>query len=249
MAAIGRRKKKEPLNEALFVPPFAVGLSLPVGLADLMGRTLRQDSHSVNRGFCGKFMFLCATKKPRLQGVHGAASPQGEHHDTDTFREGQNKSICATANEGGTNVLRMYCQIRVTTLMGKIIWIRPFSSVVWMDYATPQELILKYANRHGLIVNTGNGKTVTQNGRARFSRRAPAFLSDVKGDLSDWPKQVVLILNSMTRSAPARRKLVWILMAIVLFQSVSGYFWRKGPSDPGATVSEMGPVLWRVCWN
>jgi len=55
------------------------------------------------------------------------------------------------------------------------------------DYANPQTLLLKYANRHGLIVGaTGTGKTVTLQILAESFSKAgtPVFLSDVKGDLS-----------------------------------------------------------------
>jgi DNA helicase HerA-like ATPase len=55
------------------------------------------------------------------------------------------------------------------------------------DYATPQDLMLKYANRHGLIAGaTGTGKTVTLQILAEsFSAMGvPVVLSDVKGDLS-----------------------------------------------------------------
>ena len=55
------------------------------------------------------------------------------------------------------------------------------------DYALPQELLLKYANRHGLIAGaTGTGKTVTLQIMAEsFSAvGVPVFLADVKGDLS-----------------------------------------------------------------
>ncbi|SEP58556.1 helicase HerA-like domain-containing protein [Thalassovita taeanensis] len=55
------------------------------------------------------------------------------------------------------------------------------------DYAEPQDLALKYANRHGLIAGaTGTGKTVTLQILAEgFSAAGvPVFLSDVKGDLS-----------------------------------------------------------------
>lgn len=54
-------------------------------------------------------------------------------------------------------------------------------------YADPQHLLLKYANRHGLIAGaTGTGKTVTLQILAEsFSANGvPVFLSDVKGDLS-----------------------------------------------------------------
>ena len=54
-------------------------------------------------------------------------------------------------------------------------------------YSAAQELLLKYANRHGLIAGaTGTGKTVTLQILAEsFSAQGvPVFLSDVKGDLS-----------------------------------------------------------------
>lgn len=54
-------------------------------------------------------------------------------------------------------------------------------------YGQPQELALRYANRHGLIAGaTGTGKTVTLQILAEgFSQAGvPVFLSDVKGDLS-----------------------------------------------------------------
>ncbi|MEL7117218.1 MAG: helicase HerA-like domain-containing protein, partial [Pseudomonadota bacterium] len=55
------------------------------------------------------------------------------------------------------------------------------------DYEEAQGLMLKYANRHGLIAGaTGTGKTVTLQILAEgFSKAGvPVFLSDVKGDLS-----------------------------------------------------------------
>ena len=51
-------------------------------------------------------------------------------------------------------------------------------------YSAPQEMLLKYANRHGLIAGaTGTGKTVTLQILAEsFSAQGvPVFLSDVKG--------------------------------------------------------------------
>ncbi|SEM07786.1 hypothetical protein SAMN05443999_11266 [Roseovarius azorensis] len=55
------------------------------------------------------------------------------------------------------------------------------------DYAEPQELLLGYANRHGLIAGaTGTGKTVTLQILAEgFSDAGvPVILSDIKGDVS-----------------------------------------------------------------
>jgi len=59
------------------------------------------------------------------------------------------------------------------------------------DYAQPQGLSLKYANRHGLVAGaTGTGKTVTLQILAEgFSEAGvPVFLADVKGDLSGLSK-------------------------------------------------------------
>src|SRR6056297_3862465 len=55
------------------------------------------------------------------------------------------------------------------------------------DYSEPQELLLKYANRHGLVAGaTGTGKTVTLQILAEgFSDAGvPVILSDIKGDVS-----------------------------------------------------------------
>ena len=59
------------------------------------------------------------------------------------------------------------------------------------DYREAQDLLLQYANRHGLIAGaTGTGKTVTLQILAEgFSQvGVPVFLSDVKGDLSGLAK-------------------------------------------------------------
>ena len=59
------------------------------------------------------------------------------------------------------------------------------------DYGEKQGLLLKYANRHGLVAGaTGTGKTVTLQIMAEgFSAMGvPVFLSDVKGDLSGLAK-------------------------------------------------------------
>lgn len=58
-------------------------------------------------------------------------------------------------------------------------------------YGEPQELGLKYANRHGLIAGaTGTGKTVTLQIMAESFSKAgvPVFMADVKGDLSGLAK-------------------------------------------------------------
>jgi len=105
-----------------------------------------------------------------------------------------------------------------------------------------QFLLLKYANRHGLVAGaTGTGKTVTLQTLAEgFSAYGvPVFLADVKGDLSgvsqaggDNPHAVerakqLKIDNYSGRAFPA---IFWDL------------FGKKG-HPVRATVSEIGPVL------
>ncbi|GFE66835.1 helicase HerA-like domain-containing protein [Litoreibacter roseus] len=54
-------------------------------------------------------------------------------------------------------------------------------------YGAPQTMLLKYANRHGLIAGaTGTGKTVTLQilAESLSAQGVPVFMSDVKGDLS-----------------------------------------------------------------
>jgi DNA helicase HerA-like ATPase len=62
-----------------------------------------------------------------------------------------------------------------------------FVGGVGEGHATPQALLLKYGNRHGLVAGaTGTGKTVTLQILAEgFSAAGvPVFLSDIKGDVS-----------------------------------------------------------------
>ena len=82
-----------------------------------------------------------------------------------------------------------------------------------------QFLLLKYANRHGLIAGaTGTGKTVTLQTIAEgFSTYGvPVFMADVKGDLSgvsqpgaDNPHAIERAkqLKIATRAAPSRRSI------------------------------------------
>lgn len=112
-------------------------------------------------------------------------------------------------------------------------------------YGQPQGLLLKQANRHGLIAGaTGTGKTVTLQILAEgFSAAGvPVFLSDVKGDLSGiaasgdpagklhepFTKRAATIgLDLQYRAFP------------VTFWDVFG---EQG-HPVRATVSEMGPLL------
>ena len=105
----------------------------------------------------------------------------------------------------------------------------------------PQSLLLKYANRHGLIAGaTGTGKTVTLQRLAEgfSSAGVPVFIADVKGDLSGI-------------SQPGSDKPAFVERAkqIKFTQNYTGFpsiywdvFGAKGHPLRG-TVSEMGPLL------
>lgn len=115
-----------------------------------------------------------------------------------------------------------------------------------VDYTTPQELILKYANRHGLIAGaTGTGKTVTLQimAEAFSAQGVPVFLSDVKGDLS-----------GLAVAGSPDFKLHDAFSARAQKIGLDPYDYRAFPvsfwdifGEKGhpirATVSEMGPVL------
>ncbi|MBZ0128740.1 MAG: DUF853 domain-containing protein [Rhodobacteraceae bacterium] len=113
-------------------------------------------------------------------------------------------------------------------------------------YATPEELLLKYANRHGLITGaTGTGKTVTLQILAESfaARGVPVFLADVKGDLS-----------GLARAGRADFKLhdAFTSRAATIGFDEYGYdafpvtFWDvfgEQGHPVRTTVSEMGPLL------
>ncbi len=114
------------------------------------------------------------------------------------------------------------------------------------DYAEAQNLLLKYANRHGLIAGaTGTGKTVTLQILAEsFSKQGvPVFLSDVKGDLSG-----LSVAGSPEHKL--HEKLISRAQTIGFtdfgYDSFPVVFWdmfgEKG-HPIRATVSEMGPLL------
>ncbi len=110
----------------------------------------------------------------------------------------------------------------------------------------PQRLMLKRANRHGLIAGaTGTGKTVTLQGLAEgFSRAGvPVFVADVKGDLSGL---------AMAGSPTAKNHEVFAARAEEI--GYAGWQYRDSPvqlwdlfGEQGhpirTTVTEMGPLL------
>lgn len=114
------------------------------------------------------------------------------------------------------------------------------------DSGTRQNLLLKLANRHGLIAGaTGTGKTVTLQILAEgFSRAGvPVFAADVKGDLSG-------LCTAGSESHKLHDKLVARAQKIGLedyfYSAMPVIFWdlygRQG-HPVRATIAEMGPVL------
>ncbi|HRK70739.1 MAG TPA: DUF853 family protein [Micropepsaceae bacterium] len=106
----------------------------------------------------------------------------------------------------------------------------------------PQHLLLRYANRHGLIAGaTGTGKTVTLQILAEgFSAAGvPVFAADVKGDLSG------IGAAGEPKSFIAERAAKIGLAGLVHEPSPTtlwDVFGEKG-HPIRATISEMGPVL------
>ncbi len=111
---------------------------------------------------------------------------------------------------------------------------------------TPQRLLLRRANRHGLIAGaTGTGKTVTLQIMAEaFSRQGvPVFMADVKGDLSgisqagDPPQKLLGKLQERART---------IGLTDYKFEPSPVVFWDlfgKQGHPVRTTMSEMGPLL------
>ncbi len=112
-------------------------------------------------------------------------------------------------------------------------------------YGLPQQLLLKYGNRHGLIAGaTGTGKTVTLQILAEgFSAAGvPVFMSDVKGDLSG-----VAVAGSPTQKLnDAFQKRSETIHYPLTYSTFPVTFWDlfgEMGHPIRATVSEMGPLL------
>jgi DNA helicase HerA-like ATPase len=112
-------------------------------------------------------------------------------------------------------------------------------------YGVPQQLLLKYGNRHGLIAGaTGTGKTVTLQILAEGLSDAgvPVFMADVKGDLAGIAKagspEGKLHDAFMKRAATIGLDLKYSDHPVVFWD----LFGEQG-HPIRTTVSEMGPLL------
>ena len=112
-------------------------------------------------------------------------------------------------------------------------------------HATPERMLLKYANRHGLIAGaTGTGKTVTLQTLAESLSLAgvPVFLSDVKGDLAG----MALKGGTDPKLAQPFADRAATIGVTLDYQSFPVTFWdvfgEKG-HPVRSTPAEMGPLL------
>ena len=114
------------------------------------------------------------------------------------------------------------------------------------DYAEPCALLLKYANRHGLVAGaTGTGKTVTLQILAEGLSAAgvPVFAQDAKGDLSGLSRPGD---PAGKMDAPFRERAAKIGFADFAYRAYPVVFWDlfgKDGHQLRTTVTEMGPLM------
>ncbi len=107
----------------------------------------------------------------------------------------------------------------------------------------PQALVLRRANRHGLIAGaTGTGKTVTLQTLAEgFSREGvPVFLSDVKGDIAG------MAMAGSEAAAWTAKGAINVGLTDYAYEANPVVFWDlfgEQGHPIRTTISEMGPLL------
>ena len=114
------------------------------------------------------------------------------------------------------------------------------------DYAEPQSLLMKYANRHGLIAGaTGTGKTVTLQILAESFSAAgvPVFLSDVKGDLSGLAASGTADFKLHEAFTSRAQTIAFDEYAYRAFPVTFWDLYGQQGHPVRTTVSEMGPLL------
>jgi len=160
--------------------------------------------------------------------------------DRDWHDKVKNVSCKRTAVLGSQNI-QSGTQTAAGTFMGETIFIGGGGE----GYGIPQNLLLKYGNRHGLIAGaTGTGKTVTLQILAEgFSAEGvPVFMADVKGDLSGLGKagsaEHKLHEAFVKRAATIGLDLQYRAFPVTFWDM----FGEQG-HPIRATVAEMGPLL------
>lgn len=106
---------------------------------------------------------------------------------------------------------------------------------------TNAPLLLKYANRHGLIAGaTGTGKTLTLQGLAEAFSQAgvPVFIADVKGDLSGLAAAGVDKPPLVNRA-----KEIGFSLDYTAFPAIFWDVFGKNGHPMRTTISEMGPLM------
>src|SRR3990170_1553132 len=117
----------------------------------------------------------------------------------------------------------------------------PINSVFIGKSVRPEYILLRLANRHGLITGaTGTGKTVTLQGFAEgFSDQGvPVFCADVKGDLSGVAEE-----GEPKSWIEARAKEIGYKVEYRAYPVIFWDLFGKQGHPIRATVSEMGPLL------
>ncbi|WP_411836764.1 helicase HerA-like domain-containing protein [Paracoccus sp. ME4] len=112
-------------------------------------------------------------------------------------------------------------------------------------HAVPEHLLLKLANRHGLIAGaTGTGKTVTLQTLAESLSLAgvPVFLSDIKGDLSGLAKAGSAD-GKLHEPFAARAAQIGLALAYRAFPVTFWDVWGVQGHPVRTTPAEMGPLL------
>lgn len=119
--------------------------------------------------------------------------------------------------------------------------IRPNNTLYLGQGETPATLLLKYANRHGLIAGaTGTGKTLTLQGLAEgfSSAGVPVFIADIKGDLAG-------LAQAGTDQPPltSRAKALGFTLNYRAFPVIFWDILGEQGHPVRTTISEMGPLL------
>src|SRR3972149_11760281 len=117
----------------------------------------------------------------------------------------------------------------------------PINSVFIGKSVRPEYILLRLANRHGLITGaTGTGKTVTLQGLAEgFSDQGvPVFCADVKGDLSGVAEE-----GEPKSWIEARAKEIGYKVEYRAYPVIFWDLFGKQGHPIRATISQLGPLL------